>query len=479
MMRRKQIRRLMILCFCLILASVAGVPVAAGIPVQKFMYTHQTVTLYQTPTEKGKRMMSIQPQRIEVLEQNGAWYRIKTSLGPGWFYDRPGYVTKIPGVQRIRIFKDTPTYKEPGTGAKPIGKWTRVPVETIAVAAVKGWYRVDMGGTYVWINGTGGTVKPIATTYMPKKTAQNGYIGNTTFMTEAAKTPVNTLKQRMVTSMRGEKEWLFEAFILRPLRYGGYHNPAFHHTIGGADQGRGALSAYLDCAFAPGQEIEILNAAAQQAAQEMEEPAHKIAVILGLPYPKGNSTMASARLELEKWYINEAIVRWQQMNPSALRLAGFYWTEEIVPDEDIAFVRGVNTAVHQLGYKSYWAPYYSAQNTEKWNSLGFDFAWLQPNYYFKEKQAYYRGEDMIGQSFTIARETGAGTMLEWSWNVRQVPENTKYLNAYLERGQRMGANRASILVYDGEGGIDVTFSTRKTDAFTPIQSRFFDYLLAK
>ncbi len=439
---------------------------------ERYKFLHFPVTVYREANPLSERIMKLEPQRVEVLRINGNWHEVKTNLGNGWLYADPSIISDKLNVKAITVSDKLAMYTYPNPFLKPVGVYENVFTETVALAKVSNWYLVEQGGNYYWIQNRNNSIQEVNKAFTEKGTRATAGIGNATFTTDSS---VQQVQQRIAANVRGsESDRLFDTFIARPVNY--HNNNQFYHNVTSSDGNRGDLIEYVNTLFGDDNQIARLNEAARLANDVLRE-TKKTNIIIGLPYPvnrTGGTWTVEQSIQLERWYIDEALKRWNAMNPSHLSLLGFYWTHEAASNADIPLIRGVSSYIKQKGYQFFWAPYYGAQNAEKWKSLGFDFAWMQPNYYFAFERANHPGEDMLGESFTLARETGAGTMLEWNWSVAN-DGNGRYLEEYLDRGKAMNANRTSILVYDGEGATDVMLSQNNA-SIRPLQQKLFDYL---
>ncbi|MMZ44665.1 Bacterial SH3 domain protein [compost metagenome] len=440
---------------------------------QNYMYLHHPLPVYKEADPESEKIAAPASQRLEVLAQQGTtWYKVKVNGREGWLYDDGGYMTKELGVKRINIQEALPLYQYPNPSSRNTGTWQKAG-ETVAYARMGDWYQVEQNGGFHWLYAPNGEVQPVYARFTDKKTVENGELGNALFMTPPP-TRVETLTKRLVTDVRGQKERMFETVIIVPLAMVERGFSMMEYEVGDSP----SLTGYLDDIFKPGDSIETLTKASLAAQQQMGDK-QPINIILALPYPvekKKVPFLNDNRVELQRQYIEKAVANWEKAKPEGLRLAGFYWTQESIPDNNKDVVKKVADLIHKKGYKMYWAPYLGATNAEKWKTLGIDFAWFQPNYYFADGRKKFRGVDMLGQAYTIARETGGGTMLEWDWSLRQKPENTTNLKAYLDRGKEFGANKPSMLVYDGIGGIDAAL-LHVNDRFSSIRKQLFDYLL--
>jgi hypothetical protein len=442
-------------------------------PPRKYMFLHHPVSVYQEADPSSKRLMYIHPQRIQVLKQNNGWYQIRTDSGPGWLYAGQDYVTETIGVRKITITAPLSLYPYPDTFWKPVDTITQIPYETIAYATAGNWYKIEQQGHFVWLYANHGQVESAKASYPDRKTEANGYVGNVIFMTEAKNTTTGTLFKRMVVQWKNHPRWLFDTFIVRPVgkEQRGYSFETFDASKGNPSE---TLQNYVKEVFSPGKEIDLLEKSTLKARAYMQDETYRTNVIIGLPNPTG-TVHPIQREALVNGYMERIIAEWKKKNPQALRLAGFYWTNEIVPDADREFVKKVGEMVRSKGYKFYWAPYFQAANAEQWKTLGFDFAWLQPNQYFSKES--FPGADMLGETNAIARQTGAGTMLEWNWKLIEDQKYVHSLNEYLDLGRLSGANQPSVFVYDGEGAIDAFFHDANAAKLGYIKEKLLSYLL--
>jgi len=121
-------------------------------------------------------------------------------------------------------------------------------------------------------------------------------------------------------------------------------------------------------------------------------------VWIGLPYPNPQVFSSEARriAAVHAW-IEACLTMWCRSHfYPALRLRGFYWLQESLyytgPEvDDRRLIRAVNRLIHRLRadgkpLTSIWIPYQGANGWDEWRELGFDLAFLQPNYYFQPEK---------------------------------------------------------------------------------------------
>ena len=86
-------------------------------------------------------------------------------------------------------------------------------------------------------------------------------------------------------------------------------------------------------------------------------------------------------------------------NYQHVELAGFYWLAEKATDtRDI--LNAVAIYLNKLKYSFNWIPYYGADGYNQWKSLGFNYAYFQPNYFFNESVPDSRLEDACQKALT-------------------------------------------------------------------------------
>lgn len=205
-----------------------------------------------------------------------------------------------------------------------------------------------------------------------------------------------------------------------------------------------------------GTQLPALNTAAGMAAQALNDPSHQVNVVITIPYPNPSGTDwasgvsfadPSQRISAVQWFIAQALKDWQQADFTHLHLAGFYWDAEsfgMVPGET-QLLQQTSATIHSDGLRFYWIPFFGATYATAWKALGFDAAYLQPNYEFHASATPQR----LAESAAIARHYGMGLEMELgalTYSDGSVPRYFTYFNAGLAYNY---AQNASIAFYDG------------------------------
>ncbi len=96
------------------------------------------------------------------------------------------------------------------------------------------------------------------------------------------------------------------------------------------------------------------------------------------------------RQKAVQWYINEVIHQIQIKQYKHLDFIGFYFLAESIRTDMENLVRTTADIIHDRNLKFFWIPYFTANNVGQWKNLGFDYMFLQPNYFFEGKGGQWR-----------------------------------------------------------------------------------------
>lgn len=148
-------------------------------------------------------------------------------------------------------------------------------------------------------------------------------------------------------------------------------------------------------------EILQLNEGVGELKTVLGDPAHKKKVMIGIPWPNPemtqfgdvdgvglseNLTTVAGRQKVVRWFIDEALSRWNAQPLEHLELSGFYWTLERIDGDMKTVVQNASAYIHAKPgqMKFSWIPFWRS-NSEEWDTLGFDFAIQQPNLFFNRR----------------------------------------------------------------------------------------------
>lgn len=208
--------------------------------------------------------------------------------------------------------------------------------------------------------------------------------------------------------------------------------------------GREDYAGYLDTLLAQ-------NGPLARADSVVGAHGDSLAVTIMVPYPLGKATaQADERTPFLEWYLGRADSLFKARGFGHLRLWGFYWLGEGITRNDTLVVQHMSQIAHARGFKTMWIPFYTSELAERWKDLGFDVAFLQPNYFFTPSL------DASRMDSAVARATRWGMNLEVEFDHRLVDDSqfagrlTPYVEAITEAGAKTFPD---IAVYDGAGAL--------------------------
>ena len=213
---------------------------------------------------------------------------------------------------------------------------------------------------------------------------------------------------------------------------------------------------YLDKTFRSDGEMVQLNEAVSEAKEKLDNPDHKVKVVIMIPYTGDtltdfgdvdgdgvsenfNSSIIGPEAAYEnkwkavRWWMDQVKQRWQQGHYTHLEWVGMYWLSEEVGLSDPLepeLIRNTSKLVHEQGLKFFWIPYFQGKRNFAWKTLGFDAAILQPNHFFPEESDPIRLEDTA----ELAQIYQMGVEIEIDERVNRIPNRkVRYLD-YLNGG---------------------------------------------
>ena len=235
----------------------------------------------------------------------------------------------------------------------------------------------------------------------------------------------------------------------------------FPHSGSGPANGAD-WAQYLDSLAGSSGALLRLDSAIALVEQQLGPIGRPFAVVPMIPYPdttadtltfegkRYNLRAPVQRSSLALAYASALRGRFRSAHYRHLELAGFYWFREDVPAQDSAVVTATATGIHSEKERFFWIPFYRAASREKWKALGFDAAWLQPNFFFHRDVAEVR----LDSAATEASTYGLGLEIEFDRRLLNDPAYQDRLGPYLAV---MNANPTlkgrGVAIYDGAGAL--------------------------
>lgn len=255
----------------------------------------------------------------------------------------------------------------------------------------------------------------------------------------------------------GIDQWLFDGFLFLEFKDGKGRCFASYYEKQGARKIE--WKALVDNYFRIGNAVMALNDQIKKIVEEtvLTSP-EKRKVVLCLPEPIPNQkdwgqiegvsmdfSLKTDRIKACKWYIDYAEKCFREVSPEHLELTGFYWiAEEATNSRDLA--KDISDYIHQKKYNFYWIPYFKSDGYKEWKELGFDKAYYQPNYFFKEERPISQIEEAcktaIDNGMSLEMEFDENALAETDWGYR--------LNDYMEVFRKFGVlDSIDIAYYQG------------------------------
>ncbi|RED75034.1 DUF4855 domain-containing protein [Cohnella phaseoli] len=255
-------------------------------------------------------------------------------------------------------------------------------------------------------------------------------------------------------------DWLFDGIL-----YLGIASPA------GRDFGLGQTNLddwnwYLDKTFAATGDMQQLNEAAKEVGAKLNEPAHRVKVVLMIPNPGesltdfgdidgsgslnfndsavGEEQAFANRKKAVQWWLDQVQQRWQTAAYSNLELVGMYWMPEQIEISESGpdMIRAVTEKVHAMNLKVFWIPHSLAYKMFMWKDVGVDAAAYQPNYFFGGMDP-----DRLEDAADNAKRYGMGEEIEFDDGMLTDPILRQRFIEYLDSGVRSGLMQNGFRAY--------------------------------
>jgi len=260
----------------------------------------------------------------------------------------------------------------------------------------------------------------------------------------------------------GKKEWLFDGFLFTEFLDG-----QGHHYAHGSKTTKPARKTewewLMQRQFEKGKGFSALDECIGEQIKDIGKPRFRHKLVVVMPVPEFNQkdwgdldhpldfSKDEDRINACKWYINLFLDTYKNQGYKNFDLEGFYWVSE----KDSSFrdmLVPVGDFIRSKGLRLFWIPYWTAYGFDNWKTDKFDFAYIQPNYFFKNEVNYERLDAVCA----YARGTHMG--LELEFDKRALADNPgnkrSRLISYLEAFEKNEVFRdASVAYYEGGGAI--------------------------
>lgn len=246
---------------------------------------------------------------------------------------------------------------------------------------------------------------------------------------------------------QNKEHWLFDSFLCIEFQT---RSHSFMVGLKLPSAGRTQWQELIDYWFERNNGVNALEAAVKDAAQRLGTPPAKRKVVMIVPDPilfaqyddTGASTAywgeldgrkmdfarAEDRIAVYKWYVNQVRRKFDEANYQYVELAGFYiiseelatpndgWNYELKRTDEI--IPPLAKYVHSLNEALCWIPYNRAAGYRKWDWFGIDYAYMQPNHFWDDKN-----ERPISRFFSDIKANNLAMELEFDEALLHGKEN--------------------------------------------------------
>ncbi len=230
---------------------------------------------------------------------------------------------------------------------------------------------------------------------------------------------------------------------------------------------------WLDLLYGENKHLDSLNEAVNLARKSgVQGDDYKVKVILMIPYPSveqkdfgdiDNDGISEDFSDLENrkkainWFLDQALLGFDQKRYPNLELIGFYWFEEQISGTDGSLIKATSEELHKHNLLLYWIPMFDASGISAPKAYGFDAVMMQPNYFWPKNLEIER----LARAAAMSRKYNLGVEIEFDGNAKD-PFYRKRFYEYLDLGVHLGYMNESLLSYY-EGGGDLLRFFRSTD----------------
>lgn len=260
---------------------------------------------------------------------------------------------------------------------------------------------------------------------------------------------------------QGKKDWLFDGFLFLEFKDGMGHNFAPGYEKKAAR--RTEWEWLMERQFEKDKAFSALDQCVGQQIEEMGKPSFRHKLIVGIPAPvKGQKDWGEIDhpmdfsknedcIEACKWYIDRFLERYRKEGYQHFDLEGFYW----VPEDDGPYTDilvPVGDYIRSKNLRLLWIPYWRAIGFDNWKTDKFDFAYIQPNHFFKRNISYER----LDAACAFAKGTNMGLEMEFDESALADAKDSKrerlisYIRAFEDHDV---FKKASVAYYQGGAAI--------------------------
>ncbi len=212
---------------------------------------------------------------------------------------------------------------------------------------------------------------------------------------------------------------------------------------------------WLERLFEPDRQLDALEGDAGKLEVRLG-PAAPRKVIISIPRPPVAAD-AAGQEKVVKDFVDRCVRRFGDKGYRRIALDGFYWFHEGVDGTNADIVNSLHEDLSRRGLRLYWIPYdvghENRAHLEKWKAgdIKFDGVWLQPNYFWADRNEKYAAQD-LDDTVSTARAMGSCVEVEFDHGAYATGWKLGRYTHYLMSADVYGYRNGPLMYYDGYMG---------------------------
>lgn len=258
----------------------------------------------------------------------------------------------------------------------------------------------------------------------------------------------------------GHVEWLFQGFTMIEFKINGKVLYSHYKSAQEISQ-KQDWQKLINKTFEANHALNALDNCIEDQKKILGHPPFRHKVIITLPTPvkeyKNWGNLNGKKLKFRKpddrflslkWYINQVVDKFKRCHFKNIDLEGFYWVDENVVDSKELTLKA-SRYLHGKKLKFYWIPYFTSPALGIGSDKGFDYIYVQTNYFLRPNMDLNRFEYICN---TI-KKYGWGLEFEFDNKLFYNPKlYIDRLKAHIDMFERKGIfDQAALSYYDGGG----------------------------
>lgn len=263
------------------------------------------------------------------------------------------------------------------------------------------------------------------------------------------------------TDENNEKHWLFDCFLYLEIYNG--NGKMFASGYAPTPANQQDWMSLVNYYFQSNNALGALDKTIEAAIKEIGSPPTKRKIVIGLPEPIKNQkdwgydkngiqldfSKDEDRIAACKWYIDYVRSRFDDMKYKNIELAGFYWIAEEATNTK-TIINEIATYLKNLKYSFNWIPYFESDGYSDWKTLGFNYAYLQPNYFFDDKIPLSRLDNAceLADKYNMDMEMEFDERVCSGWGYRLKNYMSEFIKNGIWKSRRLAYYQGDVALYN-------------------------------